>query len=63
MPGSQESLVQTLLSLQSAAGPATQAPFAHASVVVHAFPSLQAAPLGLAGSEQRPVPGSQMPAS
>jgi hypothetical protein len=61
--GSQESSVQTLLSLQSAAGPATQVPFVQASVVVHALPSLHEAPFGLAGLEQRPVAVSHVPAS
>ena len=41
----QESFVHTLPSLQSSAGPATQIPALHVSVVVHAFPSLQGAVL------------------
>jgi hypothetical protein len=60
--GSHESSVQTLWSLQSAAGPATQTPFVQMSVVVQASPSLHAVPFGLAGLEQTPLAGSQLPA-
>src|SRR5438034_1006934 len=41
----------------------TQAPAWQASVWVQASPSVQALPFGLAGVEQVPVAGSQMPAS
>jgi hypothetical protein len=43
--GSQESSVQSLASLQSRAGPLTQAPPLHVSTEVQAFPSLHAAVL------------------
>jgi hypothetical protein len=43
--------------------PLWQAPAWHVSVCVHASPSLHAAPSAFAGSEQTPVPGSQVPAS
>jgi len=43
--GLHESSVHGLLSLQSGAGPPTQAPFAHTSPVVHALPSSQVAVL------------------
>ena len=45
--GAQESSVQGLPSSQLGAGPPTQAPPEHASLVVQAFPSLQAAPFAL----------------
>src|SRR2546428_14166160 len=61
--GSQVSAVQRLLSSQLRAAPPVHTPLLHASFVVHAFPSLQAAPLVLAGLEQRPVDGSQTPVS
>ena len=41
----------------------TQAPASQVSVWVQASPSLQAVPFGLAGLEQMPLAGSQMPAS
>ena len=41
----QPSLVHSLLSLQTSAGPPTQAPPLHVSLVVHALPSLQGAVL------------------
>jgi hypothetical protein len=44
--GSQESVVQTLPSLQSGAGPPMQAPPWHESAVVHALPSEQGAVVG-----------------
>jgi hypothetical protein len=40
-----------------------QAPAWHESVCVHASSSLHAVPSALAGFEQVPVPGSQLPAS
>jgi NAD(P)-dependent dehydrogenase (short-subunit alcohol dehydrogenase family) len=43
--GMQESVVQTLPSLQLGAGPPTQEPAAQVSAVVHAFPSLQGSEL------------------
>jgi hypothetical protein len=42
--------------------PPVQTPAWQVSLWVHALPSLQAAPLGFAGSEQSPVAGSQVPA-
>jgi hypothetical protein len=39
-----------------------QLPLWQVSVCVHAFPSLQAVPLGLLGLEQAPVAGLQVPA-
>ena len=45
LAGLQESLVQTLPSLQSGGGPPAQAPPLQVSAVVHAFPSLHAAVL------------------
>jgi hypothetical protein len=54
--GLQESSVQALPSLQTSAGPPTQAPPLHASGVVHAFPSLQDAVLF---TWTQPVPGLQ----
>jgi len=43
--GMQESVVQTLPSLQLGAGPPTQDPAVQVSAVVHAFPSLQGSEL------------------
>src|SRR3989442_502597 len=43
--------------------PAVQAPPSQVSVVVHALPSSQVVPFGLAGVEQIPVAGLQLPAS
>ena len=43
--GSQESVVQELLSLQFGAAPATQLPFEHVSFPLQKFPSGQAVPL------------------
>jgi hypothetical protein len=40
-----------------------QIPLWQASACVHAFPSLQDVPFGLAGFEQSPVAGLQVPAS
>jgi hypothetical protein len=40
----------------------TQLPAMHWSIVVQALPSLQLVPFPLAGFEQVPEPGSQVPA-
>ena len=45
LSGSQESVVQGLLSLQTIGDPATQLPLLQKSPVVQAFPSSQAVPL------------------
>jgi hypothetical protein len=54
--GLHESSVQPLESLQSSAGPPTQAPPLHASAVVQASPSLHGATLSVC---RQPVPGVQ----
>jgi hypothetical protein len=56
-PGSQLSSVHRLLSLQSGAGPPTQAPPEHASPVVQPFPSLHETVLFAC---TQPEPGSQL---
>jgi len=63
LEGSQPSSVHGLPSLQSGAGPLTHAPSWQVSPCVHALLSLQLVPFGLAGLEQVPVVGSQVPAS
>ena len=55
-------LWQASLAVQVFALPPTQVPFAHVSVCVQAFPSLQVAPLFPAGLLQVPVLVSQVPA-
>jgi hypothetical protein len=71
LDGSQESSVHPLASSQSGAGPPTQAPFAHVSLVVQALPSSHAAVLstctqpdaGLHESSVQPFPSSQLGAT
>ena len=58
LSGSQESVVQGLLSLQTIGDPATQLPLLQTSPVVQAFPSSQAVPL-LTSINTHPVSGSQ----
>lgn len=52
--GTHASVVQVLLSLQSAAAPPTHTPAVHMSLVVQAFPSLHEVPLALLGCVQVP---------
>jgi hypothetical protein len=56
-------VVQGLPSSQFGADPPPQTPFEQASPAVQALPSLQDVPFGLAGFEQSPVAGLQVPAS
>jgi len=51
------------IAVQTTAVPPAQVPFWHVSPVVHAFPSLQDAPLAFSGFEQTPVVGLHMPVS
>jgi hypothetical protein len=53
---------QESVAVHSIADPA-HTPFWHTSARVHAFPSLQEAPSGFAGSEQLPVAGLHVPGS
>ena len=62
VPAAQESSVQASRSSQSSAVPA-QRPATQRSVVVHASPSSHVRPSALAGLEQMPLAGSQVPAS
>jgi len=54
--------VHGLLSSVATGEPAVQAPDRHVSEVVQALPSVHVVPSGLAGSEQAPEVGSQVPA-
>jgi hypothetical protein len=61
--GEQVSEVQALPSAHASGAPALQAPFWQESPWVHASPSEQAVPLGLAGVEHWPVAGLHAPAT
>ena len=51
------------LAVQTTGFEPVHAPDVHASVCVHAFPSLQFVPSGAEGFDQAPVVGSQVPAT
>jgi hypothetical protein len=51
------------LAVQATAFPPVQTPDWHASLCVHAFPSLHAVPFAAVGFEHVPVPGSHDPAT
>ena len=63
LAGSQESVVQGLLSSQTGGFEPVHTPAWQVSVCVQAFPSLQVVPLDFGGSEHKPVAGLQTPAS